>query len=87
MGNMCTTGASPMGRRTMVFLSAGVDVGNGVIGSLEAEHGASGGCGKRGRGCECGQGAGAPGGCAGLLAAAWTGRGAGHRRQPGCETK
>ena len=44
-GEQVHTGASPTGRRTMVFLSAGVDVADRVIGSLEAGHGTSRSCG------------------------------------------
>ena len=62
-------------------------MGDGVPGSLEAEHGTGGGCGSRGRGREREQGAGGPGGSVGPLAAAWTGREAGHRRQLGGATR
>ena len=56
MGNRYARGASPTGRRTMVFLSAGVDmdVGDEVIRSLEAEHGSGGSSGGRGCGRERG---------------------------------
>ena len=44
-GEQYTTSARSTGCHTMVFLSAVMDVGDELIGSLEAEHGIGGSCG------------------------------------------